>query len=91
MILDVPAIIEHPGKGRLGRGKNIYICLRINKTDSKRVTVFLLSFSLSASRTKPQHRSPCSLTDADNNAGHFHAFLLGVQAEQWLLPETQGV
>lgn len=51
----------------------------------------LLSFSLSPARMEPQHRSSCSLADADGNPGLCRALLLDLQAEQWLLPETHRV
>lgn len=48
-------------------------------------------FLLSPSRTEPQHRSSCRLADAAGHPGLCCALLLGLQAEQWLLPETHRV
>jgi hypothetical protein len=87
LILDSHTAKEHPGKGRFGTVENILIFLRNNKIESNFIVTELFPFS-SSFRTKSQHCSSCSHIDIGSNSGNSHTFLLHVQAESWLLPET---
>lgn len=89
LILDVPAVMEHPGTGRFGR--RMFSCSLESIREKAGVWQYRLSLSLSPSRTKPQHRSSCGLAGADGDPGLCRALLLDLQAEQWLLPETHRV